>query len=62
MSIYSGRPFSVQTNVEMNEADARAIEEDMEMKEETCWNTGETIQICRVEPDMICEVSFQDPC
>ena len=55
-------PFSVQTNVEMNEADARAIEVDMLMKEERCWKTGEFIQICRVEPDMICEVSFQDAC
>jgi hypothetical protein len=47
--------------VNFNEALA-SLEEDMRMKEETCWNTGERIQICRVDPEMICDVAAQDAC
>lgn len=44
----------------VNEAMAQD-EEGLEMREETCWETGEKINICRYA-DATCDVSAQDPC
>lgn len=60
--IYELSPFDVQVDIEMNEANASTIEDDYRLEDETCWETGEDIQVCRYAQNMICDVSAQDTC
>jgi|GEM_PF-1439097 len=50
--------FSVSISV--NKAMA-FMQENLEMTQQACWNTGEQINICRYA-NSSCDVSAQDPC
>lgn len=60
--VYELSPFSVQVDVEMIEANASTIEDDYIERDETCWETGEPIKICRYAVNMICDSAAQDTC
>lgn len=55
-------PFTEShVSITFNEADARTEWENMELKTETCWETGEEFQICRTSSET-CEDSSQGTC
>ena len=59
---YSLNPIDVQVNMDLNTAQADPWEEDMKMMPETCWVTGEPMDICRIKPPWYCDVGAQDTC
>lgn len=59
---YSLSPVSLQVTSEFNTAEASWYIENHKMRPETCWTTGQEIQICRYNPPFLCVISDQDTC
>lgn len=55
-------PFTESyVSITLNEAEARTEWENMELKTETCWSTGQSFQICRTA-SATCSQSSQGSC
>lgn len=60
--IYDLSPFEVQFDIQLNETNASTLVDDYRLEDETCWATGEEIQVCRYNKNMICDTPAQSTC
>jgi hypothetical protein len=59
---YQWSPFTVDFNIEFNEANADPVTEDYRKETATCWIDGREFERCAYNPGMICDASSQGSC